>query len=149
MRYVVIGGFAAVLLGAPVTTVDLDITPDTEGDNLRELASALKELGAKLRVSGLEEAVAFEFDEASLARFSTVTTRTLFGDFDMSFRPDAPGGAAFDYASLVENAVVVDLEGPVVVAGIDDIIASKVASNRSKDLQMLPLLYELRDQLKS
>ncbi len=40
------------------------------------------------------------------------------------------------------------LHVPILVADLDDIIASKEAANRPKDAAQLPLLYALRDDLR-
>jgi hypothetical protein len=44
--YVVIGGVAATLHGAPVVTYDLDLTPQQTRDNITRLAAALTSIGA-------------------------------------------------------------------------------------------------------
>jgi hypothetical protein len=47
--YVIVGGMAAVLQGAPVSTFDLDIVHSREAPNLDRLVGALRELGAFYR----------------------------------------------------------------------------------------------------
>ena len=47
VRYVVIGGLAAVLHGSPLLTQDIDICPARDPENLKRLASALSSIGAK------------------------------------------------------------------------------------------------------
>jgi hypothetical protein len=49
VEYMVIGGVAAVLAGAPVTTLDLDILYSREPGNLDRLLAALSELDARYR----------------------------------------------------------------------------------------------------
>ncbi len=34
VRYIVVGGFAAVIHGSSLTTKDIDLVPDRSGDNL-------------------------------------------------------------------------------------------------------------------
>jgi len=46
VRYVLIGGLAAVLQGSPLATFDVDICPARGTDGLRRLAEALAELDA-------------------------------------------------------------------------------------------------------
>ena len=48
VRYVLIGGLAAVLHGSPLPTVDADICPSREAANLERLARALTDLDALL-----------------------------------------------------------------------------------------------------
>ena len=148
VRYVVIGGFGSVLYGSTLATFDIDVTPATDDDNLGRLAEALKELGAGLRVSGQPDPVPMPLDNRSFASFTTMTLRTTAGDLDICLRPDASGRTSFDYDTLAQHAVVIELPEPVPVASLDDIIASKEASGREKDLLRLPELYSLRDRLR-
>ena len=144
VRFVVIGGFAALLYGDPGVTVGVDITPAPAHDNRERLSGALAELDAKVRVPGLVEPLAVHIDAAYLDRFTTLTLRTAHGDLDVTFAPDAPGRTTFTYEELAARAIVIDIGLPVPVAGLDDVIASKVAAGRPKDLEDLTRLYELR-----
>ena len=76
VEYVLIGGLAARIHGSPFLTEDLDITPALDRENLARLATALQELGARLR--GAEE-VEFPLDDRSLASADvlTMTTRAV------------------------------------------------------------------------
>ncbi len=47
VRFVVVGGMSAVLQGAPVNTLDLDIVHDRAPDNVEHLLSALREMDAR------------------------------------------------------------------------------------------------------
>lgn len=49
VRFVVIGGLAAIYHGAAHVTFDLDVTPQRSEDNLRRLSDVLRELGAGIR----------------------------------------------------------------------------------------------------
>lgn len=153
VRYVVIGGYGAVLHGSLLTTGDIDITPDTSADNLARLADALIELGARLRVHGARDPVEVALGAEAFRGCTTMTLRTDAGDLDIALRPDAPPSAAggpvshFDYDRLARDALLVEMPMPVPVASLDDIIASKETAGRQKDLERLPELYRLRDAL--
>jgi len=71
---------------------------------------------------------------------------TKYGDLDLTF---SPSGSLTSYDQWRERARRAQLrEGLiVVVAALDDIIASKVAADRPKDHRALPYLESLRDQL--
>lgn len=147
VRYVVIGGIAALLHGSGLTTMDLDITPARDDENLDRLAKALGDLQAHLRVSE-GPPVAFPAQAAFLRQMSLLTLRTRLGDLDVCFTPTAPGrGLTFDYERLKRDAVVVELPEPVAVASLDDVISSKEAAARDKDLAVLGTLYRLREIL--
>lgn len=49
VELIVVGGAAAVIHGAPTTTIDLDIVPGRSEENLARLLAALKRLEAKTR----------------------------------------------------------------------------------------------------
>jgi hypothetical protein len=59
VRYILIGGLAAVLQGSPLATFDIGICPARDPDNLRRLAEALEELEARIRTPGDADGVAF------------------------------------------------------------------------------------------
>ena len=66
--YVLIGGLAAVLHGSPLPTLDADICPSREVDNLRRLASALEEMDARARTPDTPDGVPFPRDATFLSR---------------------------------------------------------------------------------
>ncbi len=49
MRFVLVGGVAAVIEGAPIATFDLDVVPDRDARNIDRLVGALAELKAHYR----------------------------------------------------------------------------------------------------
>ena len=138
VEYVVIGGLAARIHGSPMLTEDLDITPAPDRENLSRLADALHELAARLR--GAED-VDFPLDDRSLALAEILTMTTSAGQLDVCHRP--AGGQT--YETLALNAETYELFGlQVRVASIDDLIRSKSAAGRDKDLRGMPALRELR-----
>lgn len=145
VRFVVIGGYAAVLHGSAMHTSDADVAPDPDPSNLRRLCEALREVGARLRVADEPEGIEFSCDEHFLSRMAMLNLVTDHGDFDVSLRPAAfPNG----YTDLVDHAESFDVGGFVVqVASLDDVIRSKEAANRDKDRVALPQLYALRDEI--
>lgn len=51
VKYVVLGGFAAIVHGSPLPTEDLDPLPSRDEDNLERLAGALSRLNVAIRTS--------------------------------------------------------------------------------------------------
>jgi hypothetical protein len=146
VRYVVIGAFAAIAQQAPIDpTRDIDITPEASTANLRRLSSALNELDARIRTDSAEGGLPFAHDAASLGRAAMWNLVCRYGEFDIAFQP-----SGFDegYTALAARAHRVAVEGiEVSVADLEDVIRSKEAAGRPKDLRTLPSLYRHRDSL--
>ena len=144
VRYVLIGGVAATLHGSPLRTGDTDICPDVRTDNLEKLAGALEELKARIRTEGVEGGLPFSCDAAFLSRVALLNLETEAGDLDVSFVPAGTRG----YDDLIAHVARFDLDGVVApTAALLDIIRSKTAANRPKDLGSLPVLEELARKL--
>lgn len=139
VRFVLIGGFAAVVHGSPIPTNDVDITPATERENFVRLSAALTELYARVRAEGVEP-LAFSHSAESLAAAPIWNLTTTYGDLDITFQPSGTRG----YEDLRRDAVEVELRGTrVLIASLADIVRSKGAANRDKDRRALPVLREL------
>ena len=147
VEFVVVGGVAARLRGAPILTQDLDVTPRSTKSNLERLAAALTDLEAQLRTATNPEGVQFPHDPALLAAANTWTLTTRLGDLDLVFEPAGTRG----YEDLKADAepLQVALEPPlsVPVASLEDIIRSKQAAGRAKDQAALPLLRQTLDEI--
>jgi hypothetical protein len=141
---VIIGGIAATLQGSTTITRDFDVCYSRDRTNVARLASALRELNARLR--GVDGDVPFQLDAASLRNGLNFTFKTKHGDFDCLGDP----GGGFDYELLKRNADKVNVAGlKVIVASLDDLIAMKRAAGRNKDrieVENLSALREVRDK---
>jgi hypothetical protein len=140
VEFVVVGGVAARLRGAPLLTQDVDITPAVTDPNLERLAAALRELKARLRTKPKPEGVPLPFDPHLLKSGSVWTLTTKHGDLDLVMAPAGTNG----YPDIVRDAdsilVARDPDLTVTVASLIDVIRSKQAAGREKDLAALPLL---------
>jgi hypothetical protein len=142
--FVVIGGFAALLHGSALPTIDLDITPGSTRQNLERLASALRELDARVHVPGQAEGLRFDCSAATIARARTWNLVTSCGPLDISMEPDGTHG----YEDLRRGRVRIELDTlPVPVACLADVVRSKEAAGRDKDRLALPLLRKLLTRL--
>jgi hypothetical protein len=129
VRYLFIGKSGAILLGFPDTTQDADLFVEKGPKNGRALAAALRELGFALTPEQASEVErGKDFVQLKNGPF----------DLDLVFAPD--GIERFEEAWRRR----VDVEG-FPVCHIDDIIASKAASNRQKDRESLPRLRSFRE----
>jgi hypothetical protein len=140
VRYVLIGGLAAVLHGAAHVTTDVDVVPEEAQKNLERLSAALKELDARIRTTGEPGGVPFDHSAESLARVRVWNLQTSKGDLDITFQPSGTQG----YDDLQRHIVTMRVRGiDVPVASLADVIRSKEAAGRARDRAALPGLREL------
>jgi len=128
VRYLFIGKSGAILLGFPDTTQDADLFVERSPENCRALVAALRELGF-----ALTEQQAGEIQR----RKDFVQLKNGPFDLDLIFAPD--GIERFEDAWRRH----LEVEG-FPVCHLDDIIASKAATNRQKDRESLPRLRSFR-----
>ena len=146
--YIVIGAFAAIAQRAPIpATRDIDLTPDTTVENLNRLTAALKELGARIRTAAVDGGLPFDHDGRSLGGEAVWNLICPHGEFNISFRPS---GFEEGFSQLALRAHKVSVGGvQVMIADLGDVIRSKEAAGRPKDLQVLPTLYRHQRSLES
>jgi hypothetical protein len=129
VRYLFIGKSGAILLGFPDTTQDADLFAEKTAANGRAIVRALGELGFILSAT---EAAEIERGK------DFVQLKNGPFDLDLVFAPDGIETFAAAWRRRVE------IEG-FPVCHLDDIIASKTASNRVKDRESLPRLRAFRE----
>ncbi len=145
-RFVLIGAFAANLRGTADVTQDLDICYARDPEGLEAMASALKDLDARLRVAREPDAnLPFVLDARSLSNGDTFTLVTSMGDLDILGTPSGTGG----YPDLEAGAETFEAADglSIRVASLDDLIRMKEASGRTKDLLHLEHLEALRQEI--
>ena len=143
VRSLVIGGFAGRLWGSPSVTNDLDLCYARDRENLARLASALKELKARLR--GVAQDVPFLLDAKTLEAGDHFTFETLGGNLDILGFPAGSGG--FDQLARTAEEMEIAKGVRVRVAAIEDLIKMKRAAGRPKDLIEVEILSALQDEI--
>ena len=132
VQYLFIGKSGAILHGYPDTTQDADLFVRRRRSNGSALVTALRELGFAVTSEQCDEIVrGKDFVQLKNGPF----------DLDLVFAPDGIERFEDAYRRRVE------VEG-FPVCSLDDIIASKMASNRLKDRESLPRLRAFRDHLR-
>lgn len=140
VRYVLIGAVAARLQGFPRMTADTDITPAQDQDNLRRLATALRDLKARVYTEAVPEGLPFDCSAESLARAKIWNLITSAGRLDVAFEPSGTHG----YEDLLSSAVTFTVFGVEVRASsLEDIVRSKEAADRPQDRQDVIVLREM------
>ena len=131
VRYLVIGGIAAVLYGVPRATFDFDILIEATPDNAQRLLDALEEAGfATASLTTKDEVLANEI--------------TVFKDrVRIDAQTRTPG---LSFQDAWNRRVTMQYQGQsFYVVSREDLIASKKAAGRSVDLEDVRLL-ELPNQ---
>ena len=130
VEYLVIGGVAAIAHGVPRLTLDLDILIRATPENARGLLRAFEDAGlGTAALTTVDELLANEVVIFKDRIRVDVQTRT-------------PG---IDFEDARRRSVTIDVEGvPVHLLSIEDLIASKRAAAREKDLQDVEALERLR-----
>ena len=129
IQYLFIGKSGAILLGFPDTTQDAHLFVEKTPENCDALAMALCELGFALN----------DEQTAEIRRGKDfIQLKNGPFDLDLIFAPDGIERFSNAWRRRVE------VEG-FYVCHIDDIIASKAATNRQKDRESLPRLRAFRE----
>ena len=140
VKYVLIGALGARLQGFPRLTADADITPARDAENLEQLASALRELHARVYTESVPEGLVFDCTARALGRAETWNLVTSAGRLDIAFAPSGTAG----YDDLMEHAIEFEVNGALIcVASLEDIIRSKVAADRPQDRQDVAVMREM------
>jgi len=126
LRYLVIGGIAAVLYGVPRATFDLDVLIEPTLENAKRLLRAMSE-------AGLGTAALVSADDV------LATEITIFADrIRLDVQTSTPG---IVFEEAWKRRVTMNYRGQVLeVVSLADLIASKRASGRDVDLEDVRIL---------
>jgi hypothetical protein len=133
--FIVVGGIAAVLHGAPINTYDLDVVHSTEAENIQRLLFALAELDAVYRIQPERR---LRPNASHLSSPGHQLLKTVFGSVDFL----GTIGNHQTYQDLFPHSVEMDL-GPnlrVRVLNMERLIQAKEEAGRDKDNAVLPTL---------
>jgi hypothetical protein len=124
-------------------TNDLDVCYSGEASNLEMMATALRELEARLRGAPVD--LPFIIDARTLRNGDTFTFETVAGAFDIARTPAGTSGFA-ELAATAQN-VALEEDLTVAVASLDDLMRMKRAAGRPKDRIELEVLAALKEEL--
>ncbi len=139
VEFIVVGGVAAVIQGAPVTTFDLDALVRVSEENAERLIRALGELDARYRehqsrLSPTKEDILAGGHLLLLTRAGPLDVLGFIGDKE---RYEDMLNRSSEVAMTVGKFLVLDLE---------ELVRQKRSSSRTKDRVMLELLEEVLRQ---
>jgi hypothetical protein len=135
VEFIIVGGAAAVIQGAPITTNDLDIVHRRTPENVARLLDVLLRLDATMRYDlanrGLRPTAEM------LAGKGQINLSTSLGPIDPLCELDEGKG----YEELLPHSQSVIDEGrPLRVLDLPTLIAVKTKAGRPKDRIVLPIL---------
>lgn len=133
VEFVVVGGVAGALQGAPLLTQDLDIVYRIEEANIARLKVALTQLNAVARGDRRR----LSFDETHLRTTGQKLTMTDAGPLDVL--GSIHDGVRFE--DLIDSSDLLEVAGVEVrVLSLERLIELKRQLGRPKDLAALPVL---------
>ena len=140
--FILVGGLAAVVQGAPVTTMDVDIVHSQSPENIAKLVSFLKSIDAFHR---RPDDKVIEPQEGDLSGMGHALFTTQLGPLDVLAVIEE--GRA--YRDLLEHTVEIAFRNHTIrVLDLKMLIQLKRTSTDPKDMQRLPVLEETLRQLK-
>lgn len=133
--FIVVGGAAAVIHGAPITTADLDIVHSRTESNVDRLMNVLENLDAYHRHDLANRRL--KPTHAMLMGTGQINLSTKLGPLDPLCKLSTGEG----YEELLEDTEIVsDGDVEIRVVRLDKLIELKASVGRAKDRLMLPLL---------
>jgi predicted nucleotidyltransferase len=141
VRYIVIGGWAAILHGSVRTTRDVDVVYSRDRENVARLVAALKPIHPYLR--GAPPGLPFVFDEKTVRSGLNFTLTTGLGDLDL-LGEVAGGGTYEQLIPFTEEMSAFGMRFCCVT--LERLIQLKRAAGRPKDFEPIAELQVLLEE---
>jgi hypothetical protein len=142
VEFILVGGLAAVVQGAPVTTMDVDIVHHRSPENIAKLLAFLKSIDA---IHRRPDDKVIEPKEGDISGMGHALFATRLGPLDVLAVIEE--GKA--YGDLLEHTVEIEFRNHAIrVLDLQMLIQLKRTSKDPKDMQRLPVLEETLRQLK-
>lgn len=143
IQFVVVGGLAATLNGAPVQTYDVDLVYSREPANIERLLTFLKEIDAIFRIQPERR---LRPTESHLAGGGHLNLLTSLGPLDVL--GTIGKGLSFSDLLPLSHEIAISEEIRVPVLNLQTLISIKEQLASEKDVAMLPLLRRTLGELK-
>lgn len=141
VRFIVIGGLAAMAHGVARATYDIDVVYSREPENIKRLATALRPHQPYLR--GAPPGLPFRWDEATVQAGLNFTLTTNLGALDLL--GEVAGGGF--YEQLLPFSQEFEIFGVKCrFVELEKLIQLKRAAGRPKDLETIAELQALLDE---
>jgi hypothetical protein len=143
VEFVIVGGFAGMLLGSSIVTQDLDVCAVLSHENVDRLRAALRDLHPSHRLSSPR--LSFLDNPDPGTQVQNLYLRTDLGPLDILSSILGVG----DFERVRSRAVEVELFGrPCRVMSLEDLIRAKETLGREKDLLAAKELRGIRAKLR-
>lgn len=142
VEFVIVGGYASMMLGCDLLTQDLDLCVRLGGTNLGRLYDAIEDLHPRYRMHPARPALSRE-----TATADSIKNLYLLTDLGMV---DCLGSIAGigDFEAVLRCSREIDLDfGKVRLLDFDGLIRSKEALHREKDIPAIRRLKAIRERL--
>lgn len=141
--FILVGGMAAVIQGAPITTFDIDIVHKQSKDNIQKLTQFLKTIDACYR--RLDEQILVP-DEKSLSTKGHSLLNTNLGPLDVLAHIEHEQG----FAELLPLTVEIEYQGyKIKVLSLDALIKLKEETHDPAYQHRLAVLKKTKENLNS
>jgi len=141
VRFIVIGGWAAIFHGLAHSTFDVDVIYARDRENIARLVEALRPLHPYLR--GAPLGLPFVFDAKTVRNGLNFTLDTDLGKLDLL--GEVPGGRS--YEELIPHSRDLVVNGVTYrCVTLERLIQMKRAAGRPKDLEIIAALQALLDE---
>lgn len=137
IKYVIVGGLAAILYGRPRTTIDVDIIVDyTSADEINRLENILKEKGFSLQINEILEVIK---DKSHCSIFLK----------DYVYRIDLQGAYSSLDIRAIENRLLMKIYNlETYIEKIEDIIIDKLVYGSPQDYEdIIAIVIRQKDKL--
>jgi predicted nucleotidyltransferase len=143
IQFIIVGGLAAVLNGAPVQTYDIDLVYSREAENIDRLLKFLAEVDAIFRIQPERR---LRPNKSHLTGSGHLNLLTRYGPVDLL----ATIGQGLDFSALLPRSTEMDIGDGIGVRVLDleTIIAVKEQLASEKDLAALPILRRTLSEMK-
>src|SRR3954469_11555751 len=141
VRFIVVGGGAAIAHGSARLTSDVDVVYARDAENIRNLAAALENYGPYLR--GAPPDLPFHWDEPTIKSGLNFTLRTTLGDLDLL--GEVTGGGPYEaLLPFSEEMTAFGIRCRFVT--LERLIQLKRAAGRPKDFDALAELQAILEE---
>jgi hypothetical protein len=141
IRFILIGGVAAIVHGAARTTFDLDVVYARDAENLRNLVAALQPYQPYLR--GAPPGLPFRWDERTIQAGLNFTLTTTLGELDLL--GEVTGGGNYEkLLPFTQEIMAFGITCRIVT--LEQLIQLKRAAGRPKDLESIAELQALLEE---